>query len=196
MQTILVVDDEPLIRWAVREGLESAGLRTSSKRGPRARPWRRSTADGRRGGAARRPPARLGRSGAAAPRPAARRPACRVIMMTAHGTPELLAEAMREGAFGTVSKPFDMSGIDRPGARRRRRRLKYNGSDARCHDPRRRRRVADPLDAVRAPVAGRPRGRRGRDRQGGARAVRSGHRSRPARLQAAGLRRPPGAARR
>src|SRR5436189_5014023 len=25
MHTILVVDDEPLIRWAVREGLESAG---------------------------------------------------------------------------------------------------------------------------------------------------------------------------
>ena len=32
-------------------------------------------------------------------------------MRTAHGTPELLAEAMNEGAFGTVSKPFDMGGM-------------------------------------------------------------------------------------
>jgi DNA-binding NtrC family response regulator len=38
-------------------------------------------------------------------------PSCRVIMMTAHGTPELLAEAIRAGAFATLSKPFDMSGM-------------------------------------------------------------------------------------
>ena len=38
-------------------------------------------------------------------------PACRVIMMTAHGCPEILAEAIREGAFGTVAKPFDLSRV-------------------------------------------------------------------------------------
>ena len=38
-------------------------------------------------------------------------PACRVIMMTAHGTPELLSEALSEGAFGAVLKPFDMGGM-------------------------------------------------------------------------------------
>jgi DNA-binding NtrC family response regulator len=30
-------------------------------------------------------------------------------MMTAHGTPELLAEAVREGAVATVAKPFDLA---------------------------------------------------------------------------------------
>ena len=111
MQTILVVDDEPLIRWAVREGLESAGYAVVEA------------------GTAREALATL----SAAPAPVAvalldvrlpdsddlgllRRvrqaaPACRVIVMTAHGTPELLAEAMTAGAFGTISKPFDMAGI-------------------------------------------------------------------------------------
>jgi DNA-binding NtrC family response regulator len=32
-------------------------------------------------------------------------------MMTAHGTPELMAQAISEGAFSTVSKPFDMGGV-------------------------------------------------------------------------------------
>ena len=36
-------------------------------------------------------------------------PDCRVIVMTAHGTPELLAEAMAAGAFATITKPFDMA---------------------------------------------------------------------------------------
>jgi DNA-binding NtrC family response regulator len=38
-------------------------------------------------------------------------PACQVIVMTAHGTPEVLRDAMMQGAFGTISKPFDLSNI-------------------------------------------------------------------------------------
>jgi DNA-binding NtrC family response regulator len=111
MHTILVVDDEPLIRWAVREGLESAGFQVLEA------------------GSAGEALAKLG--GAAAgvdvalldirlpdsddlgllKRMRNAAPSCRVIMMTAHGTPELLAEAIRAGAFATLSKPFDMSGM-------------------------------------------------------------------------------------
>lgn len=107
--TILVVDDEPLIRWAVREGLETAGY------------------DVLEAGTAREALASLSNHPVAVAlldvrlpdsddltllrrfRHAA--PDCRVIMMTAHGTPELMAQAVTEGAFGTVSKPFDMGGM-------------------------------------------------------------------------------------
>jgi DNA-binding NtrC family response regulator len=35
-------------------------------------------------------------------------PASRVILMTAHGTAEMLEEAIRAGAFRAIGKPFDM----------------------------------------------------------------------------------------
>ena len=35
-------------------------------------------------------------------------PECQVIVMTAHGTPDLLAEALTAGAFDAISKPFDI----------------------------------------------------------------------------------------
>ena len=109
MQTILVVDDEPLIRWAVREGLESAGyhvIEAGTARDALA------SLDGH--------PVTVALLDVRLPdsddlgllrRVRLQAPGCRVIMMTAHGTPELLAEAMQEGAFGTVSKPFDMGGM-------------------------------------------------------------------------------------
>jgi DNA-binding NtrC family response regulator len=110
MHTILVVDDEPLIRWAAREGLESAGynvLEAGSAREALA-----SLAEGLPVDVAlldiRLPDSddlgllRRVRKDA---------PDCQVIMMTAHGTPELLAQAITEGAFGTLSKPFDMGGM-------------------------------------------------------------------------------------
>ncbi len=106
MQTILVVDDEPLIRWAVREGLESAGYKVIEA------------------GTAREALASLNGTPIAVAlldvrlpdsddlgllrRFKREAPACRVIVMTAHGSPELLHEAITAGAFSTVSKPFDM----------------------------------------------------------------------------------------
>ena len=110
MQTVLIVDDEPLIRWAVREGLEGAGYHVIEA--GTARDALRLLGGG--GGVevalldVRLPDSsdlgllRRFRQDA---------PGCRVIMMTAHGTPELLSEALREGAFGAVSKPFDMGGM-------------------------------------------------------------------------------------
>lgn len=111
MQTVLIVDDEPLIRWALREGLKGAGYGVVEA------------------GSAREALTRLGESSPPVTvalldlrlpdsddltllqrvRQAA--PGCRVILMTAHGTPELLAEAMRAGAFDTISKPFDLSRV-------------------------------------------------------------------------------------
>lgn len=110
MQTILVVDDEPLIRWAVREGLEGAGygvveagsareaLECLAKMGhPAVALLDVRLPDSSDLGLLRRV-----RNVA---------PGCRIIVMTAHGTPELLAQALAEGAFDTISKPFDMTRI-------------------------------------------------------------------------------------
>ncbi len=35
-------------------------------------------------------------------------PTSRIVLMTAHGTAEVLEEAVRAGAFRAVGKPFDM----------------------------------------------------------------------------------------
>src|SRR3954471_8416209 len=110
MITILVVDDEPLIRWAVREGLESAGYGVVEA------------------GSAREALAALQGPDAVAValldlklpdsddlsllrNVHAAAPGCRVIMMTAHGTSEILADAMRAGAFGTIANPFDLDRV-------------------------------------------------------------------------------------
>jgi DNA-binding NtrC family response regulator len=110
MQTILVVDDEPLIRWAVREELEGAGYRVMEA-GTAAEAL--ASLDGDGSVAVALLDVRLPDSDDLLLLRRFRRdaPACRVIMMTAHGTPELLAQALQEGAFGTVSKPFDMAGV-------------------------------------------------------------------------------------
>jgi DNA-binding NtrC family response regulator len=110
MHTILVVDDEPLIRWAVREGLESAGYQVIEAGNATealaelesARSVEVALLDIRLPDSDDLDLLKRVRTGA---------PGCRVIIMTAHGTPELLADAIRAGAFGTLSKPFDMTGM-------------------------------------------------------------------------------------
>ena len=108
MPTILVVDDEPLIRWALREGLEGAGFAVIEAGSAREtlesldRPTHPVTValldvrlpDSDDLGLLRR----IRQSA----------PDCRVIMMTAHGAPDLLAEALTAGAFDAISKPFDI----------------------------------------------------------------------------------------
>jgi two-component system, OmpR family, KDP operon response regulator KdpE len=110
MPRILVVDDEPLIRWAIREGLEGEGYAVVEA------------------GTAREALAHLNDSAPIAVavldlrlpdcadltllrRVRREAPACRVILMTAHGTPEILAAAVDAGAFDTVAKPFDLARV-------------------------------------------------------------------------------------
>jgi DNA-binding NtrC family response regulator len=111
MVTILVVDDEPLIRWAVREGLESAGYAVVEAGS--AREALASLSDGAAGASVALLDLKLPDSDdlSLLRRIRASAPQCRVIMMSAHGTPEILAQAIHEGAVGAITKPFDLSRV-------------------------------------------------------------------------------------
>ena len=113
MPTVLIVDDEPLIRWAVREGLESAGY-TVVEAGS-AREALGSLAAGAGDVAVALLDLKLPDSDDLSLLRRVRQaaPDCRVIMMTAHGTAEVLAEALREGAVATIAKPFDLARVVR-----------------------------------------------------------------------------------
>jgi DNA-binding NtrC family response regulator len=105
---VLVVDDEPLIRWALSEGLTESGYRVC--------------------GAASSADARAALEGDDGPcvvlldlrlpdvsdlsflcEIRARWPDVAVVMMTAHGSSDDEAAAIRLGAFRFVSKPFDVA---------------------------------------------------------------------------------------
>jgi DNA-binding NtrC family response regulator len=107
MVPILVVDDESLIRWSLAESLEAEGftvLKAGSAREALACLEQHSDIgvvlldlklpDSTDLNLLRR----LRRLA----------PSSRVILMTAHGTAEILEEALRAGAFRAVGKPFDM----------------------------------------------------------------------------------------
>jgi DNA-binding NtrC family response regulator len=105
---VLVVDDEPLIRWSVLETLEQSGHAVSEA--------------GDREGALRWVSSadepfdvvlldyRLPDSNDLALLAAIRElaPQTAVIMMTAFGTPEMTAGALRLGAFRVIPKPFEV----------------------------------------------------------------------------------------
>lgn len=107
MATILIVDDELLIRWAIAQSLEAAGFEVREAGTAReALEWIEKGED-------------LGVVLLDLKLPDSddlgllrtlrqRAPDSQVILMTAHGTAELLEEAMRAGAFLALGKPFDM----------------------------------------------------------------------------------------
>ena len=113
MPSVLIVDDEPLIRWSVAETLEAAGFGTLEA-GTARDALRLFDAPG---GGIRvvvldlRLPDSNDLSLLRRIREIA--PDCRIILMTAHGTPEILDEAMRAGAYKVLGKPFDMSRVVR-----------------------------------------------------------------------------------
>jgi DNA-binding NtrC family response regulator len=101
---VLVIDDEDLIRWSLRQGLQSEGYSVTTL----------PTAEGALDHAATadlvlvdwRLPGKDGLSVAKSIRAA--HPSCPVILMTAYGTAELEEQAAALGIARVVLKPFDL----------------------------------------------------------------------------------------
>lgn len=106
---VLIVDDEALIRWSVAESLEGAGF-TTSEAGSAAEAMKQLDGNGF---AVVLLDLRLPDSSDLGLLRRIRQlaPEARVILMTAYGTPEILAEARQLGAVNTLNKPFDMARI-------------------------------------------------------------------------------------
>jgi DNA-binding NtrC family response regulator len=108
---VLVIDDEPLIRWSVAETLIERGYEVREADdaasaihacSPGSSPVDVALLD------LRLPECDDLRVLAAIRRLSPQTP---VILMTAYGTPELFLEARRLGAFAIVDKPFDMDAL-------------------------------------------------------------------------------------
>lgn len=108
MPTVLVVDDEMLIRWAVAESLIAAGFGVVEADSAGEALKRFAIAAGTIAVAVL--DLRLPDSNdfGLLRRIKAMDPACKVILMTADGRPGILDEAVRAGAFHALAKPFDM----------------------------------------------------------------------------------------
>jgi DNA-binding NtrC family response regulator len=108
---VLVVDDESLVRWSLTETLGASGYEvTEAGDGASAI---RAFASLRSGTDVVLLDLRLPDVDDLRILGAMRQlsPNVPVIVMTAFGTPELLNEALRLGAFAVIDKPFDMSAI-------------------------------------------------------------------------------------
>ena len=117
MPTVLVVDDEMLIRWALVESLTSAGFAVVQAGTARE--------------ALERLAGNVGRIAVALldlrlpdstdfgllKRIHAMDPDCKVILMTADGAPGILDEAIGAGAFRALAKPFAVKWRATDGAR-------------------------------------------------------------------------------
>jgi DNA-binding NtrC family response regulator len=111
MACVLIVDDEPLIRWSVAESLAAAGHHIVEA-GTAQEALQRFETPSRPIDVAvldlRLPDSSdlglMHRIWQLAPK-------CRIILMTAHGTAEILDEALRAGVSGVLGKPFDLTRI-------------------------------------------------------------------------------------
>jgi len=106
---VLVVDDEPLVRWSVAETLEDSGYRVTQA-GDALSAFEALNG---KGGAADVVllDLRLPDSSDLGVLSMMRRlsPTTPIILMTAYGSNALRAEARRRGAYAVIDKPFDMS---------------------------------------------------------------------------------------
>jgi DNA-binding NtrC family response regulator len=109
---VLVVDDEPLVRWSIAETLASHGYEIAEAGDYKSAIHALDTED--------RPPdivlldLRLPDCNDLKLLAAVRRlaPAARVILMTAFGSPEVRIGAELLGACRVIDKPFDLDGLD------------------------------------------------------------------------------------
>ena len=109
--TVLIVDDEPLVRWSVAETLTDSGYRVMSA-GDACDALRVITGSGERPDVVLLDvdlPDSKDLSVLSAIRQAS--PASSVIVITAHGSQELFDDARKRGAFASIDKPFEMSSL-------------------------------------------------------------------------------------
>ena len=108
---MLIVDDEPLIRWSLSEALEDRGFDV------RVAPDGRTALGALSDGSARPDVVLLdyllpdSNGLSLFERVRDLMPPGRVILMTAYGSPEVIDRALKLGAYQVVMKPFDMSDI-------------------------------------------------------------------------------------
>lgn len=111
MAAVLIVDDEALIRWSVAETLESAGFHVLEAGSAReALDVLKHDPDAVSAAVL---DLRLPDSSDLGLLTRVREiaPSCRIILMTAYGTADILDEALRLGAYHVLGKPFDMSRV-------------------------------------------------------------------------------------
>ena len=111
MPSVLIVDDEPLIRWSVAESLEAAGYHVIEAGTARDALRCLERSDG--GISVTILDLKLPDSSDLGLLRQIRQiaPGCGVILITAHGTREILDEALLAGAREVLGKPFDMGRI-------------------------------------------------------------------------------------
>ena len=107
-RNVLIVDDEQLIRWSLSQSLSRAGyhvIEAQDRKGTL-----RVFEQNRPGACVVLLDLRLPDCNDLSLLRSIREkaPECRIIVMTAHGTPELTQEALKNGAFRVVDKPFDL----------------------------------------------------------------------------------------
>ena len=110
--TVLVVDDEPLIRWSIAETLAGMGhtVIQADDAGSAVRALGEMPSPADVVLLDYRLPDSNGLLLLATIRRLA--PTSAVVMMTAHGTPDLTRGALDLGAFRVVDKPFDMHELE------------------------------------------------------------------------------------
>ena len=109
--TVLVVDDEPLVRWSVAETLGDCGYHVTQAYDAASAIQTIAAADG--------PPdivlldLCLPDSNDLRALSVIHRlfPATRIILMTVHGNAELFADARRRGAMAVLNKPFEVNDL-------------------------------------------------------------------------------------
>ena len=110
---VLVVDDEPLIRWSVSETLSDQGFQVVESGDAQAA--RNAVRDATRAFDVVVLDLNLpdSRDLSLLRLIHAMAPAAQVVLMTAYATPEVVQEAVEAGAFDVVNKPFEIEHLAR-----------------------------------------------------------------------------------